>query len=96
MGMPAGPQLPPAAGAAPAPPQHGMLADALAGVKRALGGAAVGPMGAPGSEQEAKRPKHFRTAAGQKWIDPTLDEWPESALPDLPVYLSLAFHVSEA
>jgi len=56
-----------------AEPQHGVLAEALAGVKRALLGQPV-----EGQPEEKKQKKHWRGAAGEKWVDNTLDEWPEN------------------
>jgi len=55
--------------------QQAVLSEALAGVKRALAQANAA------TEDEAKPKKkkaHFRTAAGEKWKDATLAEWPEN------------------
>ncbi|GJP65187.1 hypothetical protein CLOP_g22093 [Closterium sp. NIES-67] len=51
---------------------------ALEGVKAALAsGMPLGVAGQAAGQQKKKRPVP-RTAAGQKWEDPTLTEWPEN------------------
>ncbi|KAK3246366.1 hypothetical protein CYMTET_44091 [Cymbomonas tetramitiformis] len=82
MPVPAGPQTrePPPMADMKGEPQHGVLSEAIAGVKRALAAAASGqsnPFGNPEGERTEKK-KHFRTAAGERWVDDTLAEWPEN------------------
>jgi len=36
-----------------------------------------------------KKRKHVRAAAGDVWVDPTLDEWPDSTCLHIPVSLVL-------
>lgn len=82
MPVPAGPQNrePAPSAEKKAEPQHGVLSEAIAGVKRALAAAASGqsnPFGNPEGGRTEKK-KHFRTAAGERWVDDTLSEWPEN------------------
>jgi len=52
-----------------------MFADALEGVKRALA-AEAGEEAGP--EEPPKKKVHYRTAAGEKWKDDSLADWPEN------------------
>jgi hypothetical protein len=59
-------------------------------VKAALAGEEV----KPDPKKETKKRPIARTAAGEKWVDPTLTEWPESEILVLPPLLGFCSGVS--